>query len=34
MNVEERRRPAVGPQVKRWRRERGLTLATWQSGAA
>ncbi|MEA2607885.1 MAG: hypothetical protein QOJ75_128 [Chloroflexota bacterium] len=28
MTVEERRRPAVGPQVKRWRRERGLTLAT------
>jgi transcriptional regulator with XRE-family HTH domain len=26
--VEERRRPAVGAQVKRWRRERGLTLAT------
>jgi len=24
---EERRRPAVGAQVKRWRRERGLTLA-------
>jgi transcriptional regulator with XRE-family HTH domain len=28
MAVEERRRPAVGFQVKRWRRERGLTLAT------
>ena len=28
MHVEERRRPAVGAQVKRWRRERGLTLAT------
>jgi len=28
MAVEERRRPAVGVQVKRWRRERGLTLAT------
>ena len=28
MHVEERRRPAVGVQVKRWRRERGLTLAT------
>lgn len=28
MAVEERRRPAVGLQVKRWRRERGLTLAT------
>lgn len=27
MIVEERRRPAVGVQVKRWRRERGLTLA-------
>ena len=27
MNAEERRRPAVGAQVKRWRRERGLTLA-------
>ncbi len=27
MVVEERRRPAVGGQVKRWRRERGLTLA-------
>lgn len=25
--TEERRRPAVGLQVKRWRRERGLTLA-------
>jgi len=25
---EERRRVAVGPQIKRWRRERGLTLAT------
>ena len=25
--TEERRRPAVGVQVKRWRRERGLTLA-------
>ena len=25
---EERRRPAVGAQVKRWRRERGVTLAT------
>src|SRR6266540_284469 len=24
---EERRRPAVGAQVKRWRRERGQTLA-------
>ncbi len=28
MNAEERRRPAIGAQVKRWRRERGLTLAT------
>ena len=28
MATEERRRPAVGAQVKRWRRERGLTLAT------
>ena len=27
MPVEERRRPAVGVQVKRWRTERGLTLA-------
>jgi transcriptional regulator with XRE-family HTH domain len=27
MAIEERRRPAVGAQVKRWRRERGLTLA-------
>jgi transcriptional regulator with XRE-family HTH domain len=27
MSVEARRRPAVGVQVKRWRRERGLTLA-------
>jgi transcriptional regulator with XRE-family HTH domain len=27
MTTEERRRPAVGAQVKRWRRERGLTLA-------
>ena len=26
--TEERRRPAVGAQVKRWRRERGQTLAT------
>jgi transcriptional regulator with XRE-family HTH domain len=25
--TEERRRPAVGAQVRRWRRERGLTLA-------
>ena len=28
MTTEERRRPPVGAQVKRWRRERGLTLAT------
>jgi transcriptional regulator with XRE-family HTH domain len=27
MTLEERRRPAVGAQVKRWRTERGLTLA-------
>jgi transcriptional regulator with XRE-family HTH domain len=27
MTIEERRRPAVGAQVKRWRRERGMTLA-------
>ena len=27
MTVDERRRPAVGAQVKRWRTERGLTLA-------
>jgi transcriptional regulator with XRE-family HTH domain len=27
VTIEERRRPAVGGQVKRWRRERGLTLA-------
>ena len=27
MTVEERRRPAVGGQVRRWRAERGLTLA-------
>ena len=27
MTVEERRRPAVGAHVKRWRTERGLTLA-------
>ena len=27
MTVEERRRPAVGAQVKRWRTERGMTLA-------
>lgn len=27
MAIEERRRPAVGAQVKRWRRERGQTLA-------
>lgn len=28
MTTEERRRPAIGAQVKRWRRDRGLTLAT------
>ena len=28
MTTEERRKPAVGGQVKRWRHERGLTLAT------
>ena len=27
MTVEERRRPAVGAQIRRWRAERGLTLA-------
>jgi transcriptional regulator with XRE-family HTH domain len=27
MTVEERRPPAVGAQIKRWRGERGLTLA-------
>jgi transcriptional regulator with XRE-family HTH domain len=27
MTVDERRRPAVGGQVRRWRNERGLTLA-------
>ena len=27
MTTEERRRPAVGVQIKRWRGERGLTLA-------
>ncbi len=27
MATEERRRPAVGVQIKRWRLERGLTLA-------
>ena len=27
MTVAERRRPAVGAQVKRWRTDRGLTLA-------
>jgi transcriptional regulator with XRE-family HTH domain len=27
MSVEERRRPLIGAQVKRWRTERGLTLA-------
>jgi transcriptional regulator with XRE-family HTH domain len=27
MTVEERRRPAVGGQVKRWRNERSMTLA-------
>jgi len=27
MAIEERRRPLVGTQVKRWRTERGLTLA-------
>jgi len=28
MTTEMRRRPAVGAQVRRWRRDRGLTLAT------
>ena len=28
MTIEERRSPAVGGQIKRWRRERGMTLAT------
>jgi quercetin dioxygenase-like cupin family protein/DNA-binding XRE family transcriptional regulator len=27
MTIDERRRPAVGAQIKRWRRERGMTLA-------
>ena len=27
MTIEERRRPAVGAQIKRWRIDRGLTLA-------
>ena len=27
MTIDERRRPAVGAQVKRWRTERGMTLA-------
>jgi transcriptional regulator with XRE-family HTH domain len=27
-SVEERRPPAVGAQIKRWRRERAMTLAT------
>lgn len=27
MTIEERRKPAVGIQIKRWRTERGLTLA-------
>jgi len=27
VTVEERRRPAVGAQIKRWRTERGMTLA-------
>jgi len=27
MTTEERRRPAVGAQIKRWRTERGMTLA-------
>ena len=27
MTIEERRRPDVGTQVRRWRAERGLTLA-------
>ena len=27
MTTEERRRPAVGVQIKKWRSERGLTLA-------
>ena len=26
-SVDDRRRPAVGAQIRRWRRERGLTLA-------
>jgi transcriptional regulator with XRE-family HTH domain len=28
LTIEERRSPAVGAEIKRWRRERGLTLAT------
>lgn len=27
MTIDERRRPAVGAQIRRWRNERGLTLA-------
>ena len=27
MTIDERRRPAVGAQIRRWRAERGLTLA-------
>ena len=27
MTTEERRRPAVGIQIKKWRTERGMTLA-------
>ncbi len=27
MTIDERRKPAVGVQIKRWRTERGLTLA-------
>ena len=34
MTIEERRRPAVGAQVKRWRTERGLTLAKVAARAA
>jgi transcriptional regulator with XRE-family HTH domain len=34
MTVEERRRPAVGAKIKRWRTERGLTLAKVAERAA
>ena len=34
MTIEERRRPAVGAQIKRWRTERAMTLANVAERAA